>query len=477
MRYVALIPIISLWILPFSVRAQVFTVADAISAALVHNTEIQSVYLDRLLAINNLSVQQKLYRPKLSLEMKGTAHKESYSAVPHSELMKAYPNLRVKTPIGTQLNISTEKAAYYDSQKRYDDSVTITILQPLTRGAKVKVNNWPRDQAQLQYQAEMLNYQHEIENLVLKVILQFTQYQQKFLNIESQQKNLSQAERLLNTLNEKYHAGRIAKNDLFAPQLQIKQAKQSMLQAKNELSQARMAIFDLVGIEDNGDTIIADLSYQPSLVDEHIIPDVIAHDVRLKNLKLNETRYKHELILVKDNQMFDINLQADVHLGRSYYHQFEDITAKDGEYHALKRPNKGYTASINFSVPIGDGYIHHNKRLAIHTAIQKNLLEIKQRQRILKNQAITWVDDIILQRQQLMLTQEELDLSERDYQGTLEKYIAGRSSVHEVIRTQDRVHQVSMRLSKTELQLLEAKIRVEQATGHLLENWDVTLYS
>ncbi len=477
MRYFALPTTIFLWLLPWASYAQALTVAQAISLALVHNTQIQSVYLDRLLAIDNLNVQQKIYRPKLSLDVQGTIHKESYTHTKHSELIKAYPSIQMKTPIGTQLNISTEKAAYSDKYKHSDESVTVTIKQPITKGAKIKINNWPKNQAKLQYQSEALNYQQAVESLVLSVILQFTQYQQKSLNVVSQNKHLAQAERLFKMLNEKYQAGRIAKNDLFAPQLQMRQAKQSILQAQNELFQIRTELFELMGVDDNHADIMSDLDYKPEGIDDNIITEVLAHDLRLKNLQLNETRYKHELLIAKDNQMFDINLQADIHLGRSYYHQFEDITAKDGGFHALKSPSKGYTTTLNFSLPLGEGYIHHNKRLVIHTAIQKNLLEIKQRQRLLKNQVISWLDDISSQTQQLVLVQEELDLAELDYQGVLEKYIAGRSSVHEVVRTQDRLHQVSMRLSSSKLKLLDSKIKIEQATGHLLENWNVILYS
>jgi len=477
MRYFALPTTILFCLLFWTACVQALTVSEAISLALVHNTQIQSVYLDRLLAIDNCSVQQKLYRPKLSFDIQGTTHKESYSDIKHSELVKVYPSILMKTPIGTQLNISTEKASYSDKHKHSDESVTLTIKQPITKGAKTKVNNWPKNQARLHHQLETLNYQQAVENLVLSVILQFTQYQQKSLNVVSQKKHLAQAERLFKTLNEKYQIGRIAKNDLFAPQLQIKQAKQSILQAQNELFQVRTELFELIGIDDNNEDIITNLDYNPETMGQDIVAEVLEHDFRLKNLQLNETRYKHELLIAKDNQMFDFNFQADIHLGKSYYHQFEDITAKDGHYHAIKSPHKGYTASLNFSLPLGDGYIHHNKRLTIHTAIQKNLLEIKQRQRLLKNQVTSWLDDISSQTQQLVLIQEELDLAEMDYQGTLEKYIAGRSSVHEVVRTQDRLHQVSMRLSSSKLKLLDSKIKIEQATGHLLENWNVTLYS
>lgn len=467
---------IGLWFyaVSFVIHAQSLTLQSAIHSALIHNIEIQKIYLDCILYKDNLDYQLKHYRPKLTLNAQGTTHENEQLGVHRSRLFKVYPSLKVSTPIGTELQILAEASKEHTDLSHHDESITLILKQPLTKGLNPKINNFSLQEAKRQYMLEKWQVQQAVEQVMIKIIMQFFMYQQKTLILKTQQKHLDRAQLLVYQLNEKLQAGRIAQNELLAPRLQVQVAKQAVIQSQYDVDESRAKLFEIIGINDTQQEIELNIPQICIPTDSRLMGDILENDLPLKTTEIMEQRFKEELLITKDSHRMDINLQGDFHLGHSHYHRYENI-ADSPLFHVLNKTNKGYTASINLELPIGNQHQKHNQLLKIHTNIQKAKLEKKQRKQLLTNQKRSLMNELHLQEQQILLIQQEGHLAQLDYESMRELYEVGRATVHELVNAEDKVQQVEVRLTMARQKLQEIKLQIQQLAGCLLPRWQVRL--
>ncbi|MGE4348561.1 MAG: TolC family protein [Candidatus Berkiella sp.] len=455
--------------------AESLSLEDAIALALIHNPNIQTHGLDKNLALSEIDYQKSLFLPKPSIEMSGVVQEERAELNQKTKLIKAYPSVELKTPMGTSFRAYVEQNSHIQNQdKHHDHAVTLIVKQPLSKGFKRSINQWPIQNAQLQYELEKMHFRKIVEEVVADLIVQFMIYQQTVWTEDLQKQFLQQTEKFYNQMRDKFTQGRVAENDLISPQLQIKQAKQSYLIAQLESKRMRQQLFEIIGLEDLGQVI--DMNFMVKLNGNNMydFEEVLQSDVMMNGLSINAKRLQSELLVTKDAQRFDLNMQADMHLGRSHYHYFENLI-EYGYYHSLHRHNKGYAASLNLSIPLGEKHLYYQQLLVKNTAIEKNKIERYQRQKNLRNQYDDLIQDIDLKKQQQQLIEDELKLSELEYESSLEKYSIGRIPIIEVTRAKERHHLASINLSKAKLSLLSSQIKFQQLAGKLLENWHVSI--
>ncbi len=455
--------------------AESLSLEDAIALALIHNPNIQTHGLDKNLALSEIDYQKSLFLPKPSIEMSGVVQEERAELNQKTKLIKAYPSVELKTPMGTSFRAYVEQNSHIQNQdKHHDHAVTLIVKQPLSKGFKRSINQWPIQNAQLQYELEKMYFRKIVEEVVADLIVQFMIYQQTVWTEDLQKQFLQQTEKFYNQMRDKFTQGRVAENDLISPQLQIKQAKQSYLIAQLESKRMRQQLFEIIGLEDLGQVI--DMNFMVKLNGNNMydFEEVLQSDVMMNGLSINAKRLQSELLVTKDAQRFDLNMQADMHLGRSHYHYFENLI-EYGYYHSLHRHNKGYAASLNLSIPLGEKHLYYQQLLVKNTAIEKNKIERYQRQKNLRNQYDDLIQDIDLKKQQQQLIEDELKLSELEYESSLEKYSIGRIPIIEVTRAKERHHLASINLSKAKLSLLSSQIKFQQLAGKLLENWHVSI--
>lgn len=467
---------VGLWFyaVSFVIHAQSLTLQSAIHSALIHNIEIQQIYLDCILYKDNLDYQLKHYRPKLTLNAQGTAHEDEQFEVHRSRLFKVYPSLKVSTPIGTELRILAEASKEHTDISHHDESITLILKQPLTKGLSPKINNFSLQEAKRQFMIEQWQVQQSVEQVIMKLIVQFFIHHQKKLVLNTQKKHLDRAQSLVYQLQEKLQAGRIAKNELLAPQLQVQVAKQAVIQSQYDVDESRAKFFEIIGIDDTQQEIDLSMPQISIPADSGLMDKILENDLHLKTTAIIDQRLKEELLITKDSHRMDINLQGDFHLGHSHYHRYQDV-ADSPLFHVFNQTNKGYTASINLEIPIGNQHQKHNQLLKIHTNIQKNKLQKTQRERLLINQKHSLMNELHLQNQHILLIQHESHLAQLDYESMRELYEVGRATVHELVNAEDKVQQVEVRLTTARQKLQEIKLQIQQLAGCLLSSWQVQL--
>lgn len=455
--------------------AESLSLEHAIALALTHNPNIQTHFLDKSLALSEIDYQKSLFLPKPSIEMSGVVQEERTELNQKTKLIKTYPSVELKTRMGTSFRAYIEQNSHIQNQdKHHDHAVTLIVKQPLSKRFKRSINQWPIQNAQLQYELEKMHFRKIVEEVVASLIIQFMIYQQTAWTEDLQKQFLQQAEKFYNQMRDKYTQGRVAENDLIAPQLQMKQAKQSYLIAQLESKRMRQQLFEIIGLEDLGQVIDMGFVVKLNGNDIYSFEEVLQSDVIMRGLLINAKRLQSELLVTKDSQRFDLNMQADVHLGRSHYHYFENLI-EYGYYHSLHRHNKGYAASLNLSIPLGEKHLYYQQLLVKNTAIEKNKIESYQHQKKLRNQYDDLIQDIDLKKQQQQLIEDELKLSELEYQSSLEKYSIGRIPIIEVTRARERHHLASINLAKAKLSLLSSQIKFQQLAGKLLGNWHISI--
>lgn len=461
------------------VSTPVLTIEEAVRLAVVNHPSLQALRMDQTLTQNEVAYQSAEFLPKLTLEMMSGIKEENNELPQHAKLFKAFPSIQLKTPIGTQFKMYAEDSTHREQgYKHHDQSVTLMLKQPLLKGVSPKINRWPLEGAKLQYQIDRLTHQHALENVIDGVLSAYARYQQTIWQVEIQQHYLDQSERFFEEITEKFNVGRVRAQDLIAPELQIKKAKQSLLIAKQEVKHWRRLIFDAIGIEDTYQPIYPQLQSSTNAALHEIKitqEDVFAHDLDLHRIEVERQRLMRELIITKDSQRFDLNIQADVHLGQSHHHFLEQIY-DDRYYHLLPKHNKGYSAAVYLTIPFGDKQRHHYEKLAKYTLIEKNKLQQKQLEQALIQQYHEMVEEIEMQQERYALVEQELALSVLEYDAVLEQYWLGRASIFEVIRSKEQHLAAQISLAQAKLNAIELKTKVQKLTGTLLEQWHVSVH-
>lgn len=472
MRYLAFILLFGCSI---HVSAQeVLTLNHAIDLALIHNPTLKAQQLDKVVALSELDLQRSEFYPKFSIEMSSAIREEDTLSNENNKIIRAYPSVSVKTPLGTQLKVYAEQSWQRDRYSSHNDqSMTMVVKQPLSKGVNPLVNRWPIKNAKIQYDMALLQFKQSVEEIIYAILISFMNYQQSHWQVELQQQYVQQTERFYLQLKEKHHAGRVSAHELIAPQLQIKQAKQSLLIANHDRANYRSQLFDHMGIMDEQQNIDTHVYVEPSIKNV-TLDEVLENDFNLQRLKKDENRLKSELINVKDGQRFDLNLQADLHFGRSQHHTLENMT-EYGYYHLLPKHTKGYAASLNLSIPLGEKQRYHQQCLVKHTDIQKNILEVRKRQQQLTHQYHDLLHEIDLRQAQQTLFEEETKLAQLEYENMLEKYWMGRVAIHEVMRAKERAHSTSLNAAKSKLALKASLIKLQKLAGNLLGVVNVSL--
>lgn len=453
--------------------AQVFanepiTLSHAIHLALLNNPSMQAAKWDQQITEHDVILQRAAFLPKFSLEASGSVSEENQSQNHKANMLRAYPSMALKTPLGTQLKVIAEENLRQErTMNQRDAALTMIIKQPLTKGVKPSVNLWPIEQSLLQVQAQRIQWQQSYEELAYALISAFMNYQQSQWQITLRAQYVEQAKRFLQHIEAKHEVGRVRAHDLIAPKLQVKQAEQSLLMAEQVKRHSRTQIFDLMGIDDIGQ-IIQVSTFMAEKPQGLTCDQVLSTDSALQLLSIEAERLRTELFHSKEANRWDVTLQADIHMGASHYHHLERFTDY-GYYHALTKHTKGYAASLNVAIPIGKQHQLYHQQLLKRSALEKNTLEYRKRQRQLMHQWQDLLHDAEFTQMKLLLTQEQAQLADAEYEVMLEKYWMGRVAIHEVTQAKERT--VSMKISVFENQLMQQTIHLKmiKLTGNLLD--------
>lgn len=450
---------------------------DAIHIALENNLELKFAKFDEGIRLHELKILRQKFNPQLFFNATMTVHHETYFQESFDEKkLHTYPSLKLQTPYGTQIELFSEQNVGYERYQRSSGTaLRFSVEQPLLQGRKKIINTWEIVNAHILNNIQDLLYQQARDQVIYQVIINYHALQLGAENVKLHEYWLESAERFYENMIEKVATGRVASHDLNAALLQVKQAQGHLTQARFEYTQAKRKFLEELHLTDETITFAPGLApvKQHKSTPQAIVDEIVANDIESKVLNLNKERVKQQLIIAKDKSLPELKLRGDWTLGR--YHIYGEKSDNSSDENVFGYPfihdNGNYTAQILLNVPLSNRDQKFHQVLAARSEYEKLEYEARFHQIKIRNFATSLLEQSQVKKKQLLLATESLKLAKNNYEDTLVKLEAGRSSLFELVSQQERLLNAQMAKSANQIAYYNSVANVELSAGTLGATW------
>ncbi|PHM46378.1 membrane protein [Xenorhabdus mauleonii] len=435
------------------------SLSDAISLGLRNNYAIRSVYLDRIAQKFDLRVAEDRFTPKLQLRGRYTAGKNQDANFRKASFS---PEATLLTPLGTRFTLSWARENNKSgSNNVHNDGASITLIQPLLRGAGTDINNAPVLLAKLREQTHRLNLKSTVSDSITQIILAYhallRAQEQQALSVAS----LKRMQKLVETNKELIDAGRMAQTDIIQTQADLAMQELSAKEAENHVHTTKLALLKLLAL-----SLKTPIHATDTLQGMHVRLNVEqsikkAQDQQPTYLiqQLSAKAADIQLLQAKDNRLWDLSLVG----GTSQYRSSSSDT-RDWENYV----------GIQLDIPIGD-LTKKQAEVQARVDVQKQALNLEEAKINLEQKVINAIRDTESRWQEYQLAIKASSLSQQKLEIEQEKLQAGRSSNFQVLSFETDLRNAENARLNTLIQYLNAQAELDQTLGTTLESWEITI--
>ncbi|OTA16757.1 membrane protein [Xenorhabdus beddingii] len=435
------------------------SLSDAISLGLRNNYAIRSVYLDRIAQKFDLRVAEDRFTPKLQLSGRYVAGKDQAATFRKANLS---PNATLLTPLGTRFTLSWAREYHQSGINRlHNDGASITVIQPLLRGAGTDVNNAPVLLAKLREQTNRLNLKATIADSITQIILAYhallRAQEQQALSVAS----LKRMQKLVETNRELIDAGRMAQTDIIQTQADLAMQELSAKEAENNVHAAKLALLKLLALSLKTSIHATDTlqGTHVSLNIEQSIKKAQAQQPEYLTRLLSAKTAHIQLLQARDNRLWDLSLIG----GASQYRSSSSDSRNWENY-----------VGIKLDIPIGD-MTQQQTEVQARVDVQKQALHLEEARINLEQQVTNAIRDTESRWQEYLLAIKASSLSQKKLEIEQEKLQAGRSSNFQVLSFETDLRNAENARLNTLIQYLNAQAELDQILGATLESWEITI--
>ncbi|OTA14344.1 hypothetical protein Xvie_03805 [Xenorhabdus vietnamensis] len=435
------------------------SLSDAISLGLRNNYAIRSVYLDRIAQKFDLRVAEDRFTPKLQLSGRYVTGKNQDANFRKTNLS---PNATLLTPLGTRFALSwTREDNRLGIKNLHNDGASITVIQPLLRGAGTDVNNAPILLAKLREQTNRLNLKATISNSITQIILAYhallRAQEQHSLSIAS----LKRMQKLVNTNKELINAGRMAQTDIIQTQADLAMQELSAKGAENNVHATKLALLKLLALNLKTSIYATDTlkGIHVSLNVEQSIKKAQSQQPEYLTQLLSAKIADIQLLQARDNRLWDLSLVG----GTSQYRSSSSETRNWENY-----------VGVQLDIPIGD-MTKKQVEVQARVDVQKQTLHLEEAKINLEQKVINAIRDTESRWQEYQLAIKASSLSQKKLEIEQEKLQAGRSSNFQVLSFETDLRNAEDARLNTLIQYLNAQAELDQILGTTLESWEITI--
>ncbi|WP_036767995.1 TolC family protein [Photorhabdus australis] len=435
------------------------SLSDAIWLGLRNNYAIRSVYLDRIAQKFDLRVAEDRFTPKLQLSGRYVVGKNQDSNFSKTNLS---PNATLLTPLGTRFTLSwTRENNKLGINNIHNDGASITVIQPLLRGAGTDVNNAPILLAKLQEQTHRLNLKATISGSITQIILAYhallRAQKQQSLSIAS----LKRMQKLVAINKELIDAGRMAQTDIVQTQADLAMQALSAKEAENNVHTTKLALLKLLALNLKTPIYATDTlkGTHVSLNIEQSFTKAQAQQPGYLIQLLSARVADIQLLQARNNRLWDLSLVG----GASQYRSSSSETRNWENY-----------VGIQLDIPIGD-MTQKQAEVQARVNVQKQALHLEEAKINLEQTVINAVRDTESRWQEYQLAIKASSLSQKKLEIEQEKLQAGRSSNFQVLSFETDLRNAENALLNTLIQYLNSQAELDQILGTTLESWEITL--
>ncbi|MFE8045724.1 TolC family protein [Brenneria goodwinii] len=439
------------------------TLSDVIYLSLRDNRVIRSAYLDRVAQKFDLLVAEDRFTPKLVLSGSYLSARNQDDRYRQRDIA---PTTTLLTPYGTQFSLAwTHRTTQADDAgNNRNDGASITVIQPLLRGAGREAATAPVRLARLTEQANRLMLKATVAQTVTQIIVAYRELlrAQELLQIANDA--LTRSRQLLDVNRSLIAAGRMAEFDIVQTEADVATQELSYEDALNQLDNSRLELLQLLAL-DLRTPIRAAEKLQASRIS-------VSPTEALKQAEATQPTYLTQLIA---GEQADINLAVarnerlwDVSLVGGASQQRDRYAAAGGS-----RSWENYVG-VQVEIPIGD-MSRQQTEVQARVSVQNQRVQLAEARQQLEREVTNAVRDIGVRWRQFEIAQRARDLSRRKLDIEREKLTVGRSSNFQVLSYEADLRNAENARLDALIAYLNAQAELDQTLGTTLQSWDISL--
>ncbi|RNM24541.1 TolC family protein [Dickeya undicola] len=437
------------------------TLADAVALGVRNSNTLKSVALTRLMDKFDLVVAEDSFRPHLVLN--NQYRRNTGDQLPGQE-NHAGLSTSLLTPLGTQLEADWNEdysglTSFGSTRSRGN---TLTVVQPLLKGAGVEFNTAPVRLARLDERIGHLNQQKQIAETITLIIQAYYGLLAAQQGVLLAQASLQRASAQRDVMQALIDSGRQAALDRLQSDADISSQQLSLEQQENTLAERRLALCGLLGI----DTRTA-LSASERL-DIHPItlkaPQAIA--MAMKNQpdyliqQLTAHKQKIYLMQAKNQRLWGVDLVAGA--GR--------LNTRSADIQNDSRWQR--YVGLNVSIPLNDLQARQEEQ-RVWVAGKIQLLQMADVHQQLEETVTQQVNALNSSWQQFLIADRLTRLSEKTLQAEQAKLLAGRSSNFQVLSYQGSLRAAQSARVSAQIAYLNTRAELDRVLGTTLDHWGI----
>ncbi|HUJ44182.1 MAG TPA: TolC family protein [Opitutaceae bacterium] len=463
----------------------VLTVEDCVRRALEHGFDLEIQRYTRSIAQDAVDIARSGFTPTLSLTgSESHASMGPVGSTPGTKTDARLANLGITELLqtGTSVSFSTNLnrsendpaalsalTSFYNPA--YTSDLTVSVLQPLLRGAGTAVTTATLNRARIgqqragfDFKAKALDIVQQTEGAYYNVV-----YAREQLGVY--QVSLDLANRLLEEAQAKKTVGTATDIDVLQAQVGVASARSNVLTAEKSVKDATDALLALIGrfeldtpvgttkLEDfNGQLPVIASSYELAIRNQ---PDYISAKMQLDQFKL-------DLAVAKDALKPTVNLNGALGFNGT------KGSGSDAFSSAAGRDNNTWQVGFTVSYPwgrIGDKARYHQSLATLN----QQTLTVSQLEQGILVQVRSAVRAVATNSEKVKIAALGAEFSAKQYDLELARFAAGLATSREVLQTQADLENARVAELQARVTLQNSISALRRLEGSALERYHIVL--
>ncbi|WP_375472196.1 TolC family protein [uncultured Nostoc sp.] len=434
--------------------------ADVIVLVLANNRTIKNAYLDRIIQRKDLQVAENKFAPYFTPSLSFTVDQ-----LGNNGITSGNPGVDLDTQISVKIPTGGEVSFGWTNNNQFSNlndnsflqSLNLGFSQPLLRGAGTQINKADIKAAQLNEQNNILGLKSILSETITNAILAYRELLQAQERLKIQQLALKNAEDSLQITQALINAGREAPIAIIQNQASVANQEVSVLAAQNQLEGRKLALLQILDIDQNTKIFAAELpTIKPTILEFNNLKEIaLKNQPSYLQSQLNLERSKIEVLLADNDKRWDLNFNVslnnttntstDVRTGISLSRSFGDLSRE-------QRPERS------------------------RIELRKAQISLEDSRSTLEIQLADIIRDVNLSFSQVKLAQQATELSEKQLDVEQQKQKLGRGSgIFQIIQQQTALVEARNAELDATINYLNTLTNLDLLLGTTLNTWQVTI--
>ena len=449
------------------------SIQEAILLALRYNPNIQNVELDRIIQRYQLRLAYNEFELQYALAGQAAVTKTRFSGEGNgaTQSILASPEFDLKTKLGSHIALKMDNNA--DAIGNYNPLLNFSFSQPLLRGLGREVNEAGLLDAIDNECLNKLNLQQSVIDQITQVISAYRALILSGNNFQSQQQQLTEADKSYKINEKKIAAGQLESTGNIQQSYQIESLSLMVEQAENDFKTSAQNLLETIGLDPDMRLSVPDDVHLGDVSTPDVnasITQALAHNAQYLALKTafraDERAYK----VAKNQQLWQLDLTTNVQAGT--------ISSVDNTSHSLRGIYSGRniteSAGLMLTIPLHD-IARRNMIITAKVRLEKDRLNLIAAKRALITTIKNTISSIESLAKRYALAQRQVKLAEQSYALEKKKQEAGIASALDVNNTQNQLLQAQMGLIGAKIAYLNQVSALQRILGTTLDDWHIKL--